>query len=69
MRHHAGRMASGAPMVTLARAVLVQLISGEKTLSAALEEGTVSIDGDPTSFDALLSWLDRFDFWFEIIEP
>ena len=69
MRHHAGRMASGAPMVTLARAVLVQLISGEKTLSAALEEGTVNVDGDPTSFDALLSWLDRFDFWFEIIEP
>ena len=37
--------APGAPTVTLSRAALVQLISGEKTLEASLAEGAVGLDG------------------------
>ena len=27
------------------------------------------IDGDAAGFALLISWLDRFDFWFEIVMP
>ncbi len=69
MRHHPDRAAPGAPAVTLSRATLVKLISGETMLEAALAEGAVSIDGDSRPLADLLAWLDRFDFWFEIVEP
>ena len=69
MRHHPDRAVPGAPVVTLSRAALVQLISGEKPLEAATAEGLVGIEGDARPFADLLAWLDRFDFWFELIEP
>ena len=69
MRHHADRTAAGAPIVSLTREALVQLVTGAKTVEAAMAEGALRIDGDATPFADLLSWLDRFDFWFEIIEP
>jgi alkyl sulfatase BDS1-like metallo-beta-lactamase superfamily hydrolase len=31
--------------------------------------GAASVEGDPTPVAQLLGWLDRFDFWFKIIEP
>jgi alkyl sulfatase BDS1-like metallo-beta-lactamase superfamily hydrolase len=38
-------------------------------LEAALADGIVTAQGDPAPFVELLSWLDRFDFWFNIIAP
>jgi alkyl sulfatase BDS1-like metallo-beta-lactamase superfamily hydrolase len=69
MRHHEGRTAPGAAVATLTRATLVQLISGAIGLDAAVADGAVEIAGDPAPFARLLSWLDRFDFWFQIIAP
>ena len=69
MRHYEGRTAPGAPVVTLSRASLVQLISGGLQVDAAIASGEVAIHGDPTPLARLLTWLDRFDFWFNIIAP
>ena len=69
LRHHQDRAAPDAPAVALDRPTLVQLVTGAKSLDAALADGSVSVDGAPANFATLLGWLDRFDFFFEIIEP
>jgi alkyl sulfatase BDS1-like metallo-beta-lactamase superfamily hydrolase len=69
MRHYADRAAPGVTEVALNRATLVQLVSGAVALEAALADGIVTAQGDPAPFVELLSWLDRFDFWFNIIAP
>ena len=69
MRHYPGRTAPNAPAVILSRAVLVQLISGAVSLEAAIAAGAVLAEGDPAPVARFLGWLDRFDFWFKIIEP
>ena len=51
------------PTMTLTRATLVALVGGELTLDAA------EVQGDPAPLAALLATLDRFDFWFNIVEP
>ena len=58
--HH--RPAAG-PTVTLSRATLVALVGGETALADA------DVTGDPAPLAALLATLDRFDFWFPIVEP
>jgi alkyl sulfatase BDS1-like metallo-beta-lactamase superfamily hydrolase len=65
LRHHADRDADSS--VTLDRPTLVALVTGSKTVEAALADG--SLTGDGATLSDLLGWLDRFDFWFEIIEP
>jgi alkyl sulfatase BDS1-like metallo-beta-lactamase superfamily hydrolase len=67
LRHHPDRVSPGAGAVSLDRPTLVALVTGAKTVEAALAEGTLV--GDGATLGALLSWLDRFDFWFELIEP
>ena len=69
LRHHQGRASPGAPTVTLSRPTLVQLVTGAKTVEAALADGSLAIEGDAEVLPTFLGWLDRFDFWFEIIEP
>jgi alkyl sulfatase BDS1-like metallo-beta-lactamase superfamily hydrolase len=69
LRHREGRIAPGDTVVTLTRELLVQLIAGAKTIDAALATGELAVNGDAAPLETLLGWLDRFDFWFEIIEP
>ncbi|HEY3800435.1 MAG TPA: alkyl sulfatase dimerization domain-containing protein [Caulobacteraceae bacterium] len=69
LRHREGRIAPGDTVVTLTRELFVQLIAGAKTIDAALATGELAINGDAAPLETLLGWLDRFDFWFEIIEP
>jgi alkyl sulfatase BDS1-like metallo-beta-lactamase superfamily hydrolase len=69
MRHYPDRTAPGVSTVTLSRATLVQLISGAVSLDDAIAGGAAAADGDPAALAQLLGWLDRFDFWFKIIEP
>ena len=49
------------PTVTVSRATLVALVGGEKS--------EAEIAGDTAPLAALLATLDRFDFWFNIVEP
>lgn len=57
--HH--RPSTAEPDMTLARATLVALVGGEPVTAPPV--------GDRTGLDQLLGVLDRFDFWFNIIEP
>ena len=67
LHHTAGKVPG--PTVSLTCAILVQLVLGETTLEAAISSGSVSIEGPKAPLETLLSWLDRFDFWFEIVLP
>lgn len=69
LHHAADRSATDAPTVTLTRAALVRLVVGETGLEAALDAGEVQVQGDTQPLARLLDWLDRFDFWFEIVAP
>jgi alkyl sulfatase BDS1-like metallo-beta-lactamase superfamily hydrolase len=69
MRHYADRTAPGAPVIALSRPTLVQLVSGAASLDGAIAAGDAAVEGDPAPVARFLSWLDRFDFWFKIIEP
>jgi alkyl sulfatase BDS1-like metallo-beta-lactamase superfamily hydrolase len=69
MRHYPDRTAPGAATVTLSRATLVQLVSGAVSLDDAIAGGAAVVEGDRAAVAQLLGWLDRFDFWFKIIEP
>lgn len=69
MRHYEGRADPAWPTVALSRPTLVELISGARTVEAAQGGGSLAIDGDAQPLADLLALLDRFDFWFEIIEP
>lgn len=39
------------------------------TLEDALEKGDIKITGDQEKLTELLSYLDNFDFWFNIVTP
>ena len=51
------------PTVSLTRATLVALVGGEQMLADA------AVEGDIAPLAMLLATLDRFDFWFNIVEP
>ncbi len=57
--HH--RPVADTPDVSLSRATLVALVGGE----AAVDQPS----GDTAALEKLLAVLDRFDFWFNIVEP
>jgi alkyl sulfatase BDS1-like metallo-beta-lactamase superfamily hydrolase len=69
MRHYADREDPSETSVMLTRACLVEMVTGAKTIEAAQAEGALKIEGVAHKFADFLAWLDRFDFWFEIIEP
>jgi alkyl sulfatase BDS1-like metallo-beta-lactamase superfamily hydrolase len=68
LHHRPGNIAN-APTITLSRGSLVDLVLGQVTLGAAIDAGAVTtpLGADPLA--SLLSLLDRFDFWFEIVTP
>lgn len=64
--HH--RPGDGGPEAKLTRAALIGLVIGETTLDKAIADGKVSGPG-AAELGKLLPLLDRFDFWFGIVEP
>jgi alkyl sulfatase BDS1-like metallo-beta-lactamase superfamily hydrolase len=68
--HHAlDKAAAVKPVVHLNHDTLIDLAVGETTLDAALAAGRARIDGDGNVFAEFLGLLDRFEFFFAIIEP
>ena len=53
--------------VTLSRATLNKVILQEVTLVDAVQAGIVKIGGNRAKLDELLSHLDSFEFWFNIV--
>jgi alkyl sulfatase BDS1-like metallo-beta-lactamase superfamily hydrolase len=55
--------------ITLSRGTLNQIILKETTLKKAVDSGKVKITGSRAKLDEMLSYLDNFKFWFNIVTP
>jgi alkyl sulfatase BDS1-like metallo-beta-lactamase superfamily hydrolase len=69
LHHDIDAGTSSTPLVRLSRGALIDLAIGEAALDAAIADGRVHIDGDTQPFADFLSMLDRFEFFFAIVEP
>lgn len=55
--------------ISLSRGTLNQIILKETTLQKAIDSGKVKITGSQAKLDEMLSYLDSFEFWFNIVTP
>jgi alkyl sulfatase BDS1-like metallo-beta-lactamase superfamily hydrolase len=55
--------------IKLTREALNQIVLKQTTLEKAIESGDVKIDGSKAKLDEMLSYLDSFEFWFNIVTP
>jgi alkyl sulfatase BDS1-like metallo-beta-lactamase superfamily hydrolase len=55
--------------VTLTRDTLNDIILQQTTLADAISAGDVSVQGDQAKLEDLVSSLDSFEFWFDIVTP
>ena len=70
LNHTSGRQAANAEAtITLTRETLNQIVLQETTLKDAIESGKVKIAGNQAKLHEMLSYLDSFEFWFNIVTP
>jgi alkyl sulfatase BDS1-like metallo-beta-lactamase superfamily hydrolase len=55
--------------VTLTRDTLNSIILQETKLADAISSGDVKVSGDQAKLEELVSYLDTFEFWFDIVTP
>ncbi|MBL8528359.1 MAG: metallo-beta-lactamase, partial [Burkholderiales bacterium] len=51
------------------RETLNRIVLKQTTLKDALAAGDVKISGSEAKLEEMLSYLDNFDFWFNIVTP
>jgi alkyl sulfatase BDS1-like metallo-beta-lactamase superfamily hydrolase len=70
LNHTANRQADNADAtITLSRDTLNQIVLNETTMKDAIDSGAVKIAGSQAKLEEMLSHLDTFDFWFNIVTP
>jgi alkyl sulfatase BDS1-like metallo-beta-lactamase superfamily hydrolase len=70
LNHTADAQAGDADAtVTLTRDTLNDIILKQTTLADAISAGDVSVIGDQAKLEDLVSYLDTFEFWFNIVTP
>jgi alkyl sulfatase BDS1-like metallo-beta-lactamase superfamily hydrolase len=70
LNHTAGVQADDADAtIKLSRDTLNDIVLQQTTLEKAIADGDVKIDGDADKLGQLVSMLDTFEFWFNIITP
>lgn len=71
LHHSLGRGSEEAEKTTvrLDRATLDHLVLGRTTAAQAVADGDLRCEPGAGSFELLLSLLDQFEFWFNVIEP
>jgi alkyl sulfatase BDS1-like metallo-beta-lactamase superfamily hydrolase len=69
LHHEVETKGATRPQVHLSRNTLIDLAIGDAALDAAIADGRVRIEGDRRPFADFLSMLDRFEFFFAIVEP
>ena len=70
LSYSAGRHEAKADAdVTIPRTVLNSIVLGETTLADQVKTGKVTIKGKKEAVDEFVGMLDKFDFWFNIVEP
>jgi alkyl sulfatase BDS1-like metallo-beta-lactamase superfamily hydrolase len=55
--------------ITMTRETLNQIVLGQTTLDKAISGGAINIRGSQAKLEEMLSYLDKFDFWFNIVTP
>ena len=55
--------------LTLDRATLNKIILKEETLKQAEDKGEGKISGNGAKLDEMLGYMDKFEFWFNIVTP
>ena len=70
LNHTANVQADNADAtIALNRTTLNKIILQEETLKQAQTRGDVKITGDSAKLDQMLSYMDKFEFWFNIVTP
>jgi alkyl sulfatase BDS1-like metallo-beta-lactamase superfamily hydrolase len=70
LNHTAGMQAEDADVtLTLTREALNGIILQETTLDDAVSSGDVQVTGDEAKLGEVVSYLDTFPFWFNIVTP
>lgn len=70
LSHIAGRQAADADATfCLTREKLNDILLGETSFEKEVAGGSISVTGDAGALGELLSMLDTFDFWFNIVTP
>ncbi|MEO3989633.1 alkyl/aryl-sulfatase [Pseudocitrobacter cyperus] len=70
LNHTAGVEAKDADAtIKLNRATLNKIILKEETLKQAETQGDVQITGNADKLHEMLSYMDKFEFWFNIVTP
>lgn len=70
LNHSANQQADKADAtLTLNRDTLNKIILKDETLKQAEDKGEVKVTGDAGKVDELLGYMDKFEFWFNIVTP
>ena len=70
LNHTADHQADDADAtITMTRKTLNQIVLQQTTIEKAIEAKAVKIDGNEASLIEMLSYLDSFEFWFDIVTP
>ena len=70
LNHTPGVQAKNADAtITMTRETLNQIVLGQTTIDKAISDGSVKINGSEAKLKEMLSYLDTFDFWFNIVTP
>jgi alkyl sulfatase BDS1-like metallo-beta-lactamase superfamily hydrolase len=68
LNHTAGVQADDADAtIKLSRQMLNDIVLQQTTLKDAVAAGDVTVDGDQSKLGELVSYLDTFEFWFDIV--
>ncbi|MGB7159720.1 MAG: alkyl sulfatase dimerization domain-containing protein [Tepidisphaeraceae bacterium] len=54
---------------TLTRADLNDVILGQAQAKDLVDQGKIKVQGDPAKLHEILSLMDKFEFWFDIVTP
>ena len=70
LNHTSGQQAQGADATfTLTRASMDKIIMGMSSVDKEIESGELKVQGKKEALYELLSLLDTFEFWFNIVTP
>ncbi|MCA9091473.1 MAG: MBL fold metallo-hydrolase [Planctomycetaceae bacterium] len=70
LNHTGGAQAEDADAtIALSREELNQIMLGQTNLADATSAGDVTVEGDKAKLQELVSYLDSFEFWFNIVTP
>jgi alkyl sulfatase BDS1-like metallo-beta-lactamase superfamily hydrolase len=70
LSHSSGRQDQDADTtLTMTRSALDDIILGAASLQASVDRGAVTLTGNAAAMADLVSFLDTFELWFNIVTP